>query len=211
MPKRDIKVISHSSATNHRIVATPDEPFPDVTFHQTTAALPDLIHLNPAPGQENTSPPLLTLLQAYGELASQHPQYASRYLEVLNKLEKTMPDNATVQAAVGRKDLKQGDVAQALTHLQRAVQLGSPQATTCADLAEALARSGQNEQAVTWLDKSIALDPFNPFTQRELIVELIHLKNFPRVREALERYVQTFPQDEYMRRMLAAAPPEPAQ
>ena len=55
MPKRDIQVISHSSATNHRILARPDEPFPDVAFHQTTASLPDLIHINPAPGQARRS------------------------------------------------------------------------------------------------------------------------------------------------------------
>jgi len=30
MPKRDIKVISHSTVTNHRIVARPDEPLPEV-------------------------------------------------------------------------------------------------------------------------------------------------------------------------------------
>src|SRR5258708_17229119 len=35
MPKRDIQVISHSSATNHRIVATPGAPYPDVTLQQT--------------------------------------------------------------------------------------------------------------------------------------------------------------------------------
>ena len=55
MPKRDIQVISHSIATNHRIVARPDEAFPDITFHQTTTALPDLINLDPAPGQGSGS------------------------------------------------------------------------------------------------------------------------------------------------------------
>jgi Tetratricopeptide repeat/Cytochrome c554 and c-prime len=209
MPKRDIQVISHSTATNHRIVATPDEPFPEVTFHQTTAALPDLIHLDPAPGQKNAQPPLLTLLQAYGQLAAEKPQYVVRYLDVLSKLEKTMPDNAMVEAAVGRRNLKQGDIPGAIARLQRAMQLAPPQATTCADLAEALEREGQSEEAIQWLDKSIALDPFNPFTQRTLIVALIRLRNYPRARAALKRYVQTFPQDEYIRRMLAAAPPEP--
>ena len=52
MPKRDVRVISHSSITNHRILARPDEPIPESDFHQTTAALPDLIHLNPVPGSK---------------------------------------------------------------------------------------------------------------------------------------------------------------
>src|SRR5207244_4454741 len=46
MPKRNLKVISHSALTNHRIVAAADEPFPDAAFHMTTPALPDLVHLN---------------------------------------------------------------------------------------------------------------------------------------------------------------------
>jgi len=59
MKKRDVREISHSSITNHRILARPDEPFPDIAFQQTTAALPDLIHLNPAPGKKGVPPPAL--------------------------------------------------------------------------------------------------------------------------------------------------------
>jgi Flp pilus assembly protein TadD len=116
-----------------------------------------------------------------------------------------------VQAAAGRRDIKSGDFTSAAAHLQRAVKLAPPQATTCADLAEALAHEGHREEAVSWLDKSIQLDPFNPFTQRSLIVQLIQLKNYPRARSALEHYVRVFPQDSFMRRMLAEAPKEPAQ
>jgi predicted CXXCH cytochrome family protein len=211
MPKRDIQVISHSTATNHRIVATPDEPFPDAAFHQTKPALPDLIHLNPAPGQEKTSPPQLTLLQAYGELAASKPQYTGRYLEALAKLEKSTPDNALVQSAAGRRDLKSGDFSSAITHLQRAVEIGPPAATTCADLAEALAHEGHKQEAVVWLDKSIELDPFNPFTQRSLVVQLIDLKEYARALAALEHYVQVFPQDIFMRQMLEKARAQPVQ
>jgi predicted CXXCH cytochrome family protein len=209
MPKRDIQVISHSTATNHRIVATPDEPFPEETFRLTTLALPDLIHLDPAPGQEKVPPPALTLLEAYGELAASKPQYTGRYLEVLGQLEKSTPDNALVQAAAGRRYLKEGDFASAVAHLQRAVALGSMQATTCADLADALAHEGQTEEAVKWFDQSIALDPYNPLTQRSLVVQLIHLKDYARARAALEHYVQVFPQDSFMRRMLDEARAQP--
>ena len=106
MPKRDIQTIAHASATNHRIVASPDEPFPDVAFHQTTASLPDLIHIDPAPGQAGVPPPLLTQLAAYGELAQNKPEYTEAYLKVLRRLEQTEPNEPTVQAALGRRDLK---------------------------------------------------------------------------------------------------------
>lgn len=205
MPKRDIQVISHSTATNHRILATPDEAWPDITF-QTNPSLPDLIDLDPAPGKKDVPPSPIMLLQVYGELAANNRRYITRYLDVLAALEKSEPNDPLVEAAVGRRELKSGNFAGAATHLQHAVDLAPPQATTCADLAEALAHLGRDEEAVSWLDKSIELDPFNPFTQRSLIVELIHLKQYTRVRAALEHYVQVFPQDAYMRQMLERAP-----
>ena len=208
MPKRDIRVISHSSATNHRIVATVGEAFPQTTFQMTSPATPGLIHLNTTQGHENERPPLLTMLQAYGELAAKNPQYVERYLDVLSQLEKSSPDNALVQASAGRRDLKTGDLASAADHLKRSLELDPRQATSCADFAEVLARQGETEESISWLDKSIELDPFNPFTQRSLIAELVHEKNYTRVRTALEHYVLTFPQDEYVRRMLNAAPPK---
>ncbi len=210
MPKRDIQVISHSSATNHRILAKPDEPFPDITFHQATAAMPDLIDLDPAPGKEAAALPDLTLLEAYGELAVNRPQYVGAYLDVLSRLEKSDSDNALVQASIGRRELKAGNFASAAEHLQRAVALAPPQATTCADLADALTHLERKDEAVTWLDKSIQLDPFNPFTQRTLVVRLIDLKQYARARAALEHYVQVFPQDAFMRRMLEKARSQPA-
>ena len=91
MRKRDVQEISHSSITNHRILSRPDEPFPESAFQQTTFALPDLIHLNPAPGQKYTDTAPLVLLQAYGELAEQHPEYLKRYFEVLDQLDEPIP------------------------------------------------------------------------------------------------------------------------
>jgi predicted Zn-dependent protease len=153
----------------------------------------------------------LTLLQAYGELAAQKPQYLTPYLEVLAQLEKSAPDNALVQAAVGRRELKSGNFTAAAERLQRALSLDPAQATTCADLADALTHLDRKNEAVTWLDKSIQLDPFNPFTQRTLVVRLIDLKQYARARAALEHYVEVFPQDTFMRQMLAKARAQPVQ
>lgn len=205
MPKRDIQVISHSTATNHRILARRDEAWPDVTFRRVGDPLSDLIHLDPAPGKRDIPPAPITQLQVYGELASSRSQYIGRYLETLNALEKTASNDPLVEAAVGRRELNADNFDAAAVHLLHAAEL-APKATTCADLANALARLGREEEAVSWLDKSIELDPFNPFTQRSLIVALIHVKQYARLRIALERYVQLFPQDMYMREMLKNAP-----
>ncbi|HTF64681.1 MAG TPA: hypothetical protein VK638_18530, partial [Edaphobacter sp.] len=177
MPKRDIQVISHSSATNHRIVTRPDEPFPDVTFKQTTTSLPDLIHLNPAhrpaSGEQAAAPPLLTLLQAYGELAENKPEYVAAYRKVLGQLEQTLPDDPLVQAALGRRDLKDGNFSSAAGHLRRSLASRPTVATTYADLADALSRLGNTGEALPQIEKAIQLDPFNPLTRKMLVVNLI--------------------------------------
>ncbi|HEX4021679.1 MAG TPA: tetratricopeptide repeat protein [Acidobacteriaceae bacterium] len=203
MPKRDVRLISHSSITNHRILARPGEPFPDITFQQTTPALPDLINLDPAPGKKDIPPPLLTLLQAYGELAASKPEYVTPYLKVLNQLSQTEPDNALVQAALGHGDLNSGKFQEAADHLQRALQLGPPQATVFADLSEALEKLGQTQEALVQLQNAIDQDPFNPVLQKTLVVRFIALKQYANAHAALEHYLQVFPQDSFMRHMLA--------
>ena len=204
MPKRDIKVIAHSAITNHRILARAGEEFPDVTFHQTTAALPDLIHLNPAPGGKKALP-LLSLLQAYGELAESRPQYAERYLAVLRQIERTEPNHSMVQAALGRRDLKGGKLPQAVSHLERSLQIGPAQANVYGDLADALAQLGQIEESVSALRSGIALDPFNPVLQKNLVLRLIQAKQHAQAKIALEHYLEAFPQDSFMRHMLELA------
>jgi Flp pilus assembly protein TadD len=205
MPKREIGFIAHSSLTNHRIPVRPDEPFPDATFSQTTTSLPDLIHLNPAPGKKDVLPPLLTLLQAYGELAAYRSNYVASYLRVLDELQTAEPNDALVQAALGRRDLKNGRPREAASHLRRALTLGPPQAVVYADLSEALDKMGQKEQALTTLRKAIQQDTFNPMFQRSMVFLLIDLKQSLQAQAAIERYLQTFPQDSFMRQKFALA------
>jgi tetratricopeptide (TPR) repeat protein len=205
MPKRDIQVIRHSSITNHRILAKPDEPFPDITFQQTTAALPDLIHLNPAPGHQSDELPLLSLLQAYGELSATHSEYVPRYSAVLAKLEVSQPGNSQVQSGLGHRDLQQGKYAEAIQHLQRSLQIGPPQANVYQDLAEALAKLGRLDESIAVLRSGIAVDPFHPILQKNLVLRLIQTKNYDEAKTAMVHYLEVFPQDSFMRHMLELA------
>jgi len=205
MRKRDVQEISHSSITNHRILNRPDEAFPEAAFQQTTSALPDLIHLNPAPGQKDTPPTPLVLLQAYGELAEQQPEYLRSYFEVLDQLERSDPNNELVLAGTGTRDLQAGKYEEAVTHLQRALQTGPSKTVLYTELADALVKLDRSAEAAAVLRKAIALDPFNPSVQKTLIVRLIELKEFSGARTALESYVERFPEDSFMRQMLARA------
>jgi Tetratricopeptide repeat len=205
MKKRDVQEISHSSITNHRILVRSDEPFPEIAFQQTTAALPDLIHLNPAPGRKGVSPPTLTLLQAYGELVEKHPEYMNRYLAVLDELERTAADNPLVQAAIGNRELHAGRYQEAVVHLQRALDTGRPKTILYTDLADALIKLGRNLEAITVLRKAGELDPFNAALRKNLIVQLIQAEEYANAKMEMEDYVKRFPEDSFMRQMLARA------
>ena len=205
MPKRDIRMISHSTVTNHRILARPDEGFPVAAFRATTEVLPDLIHLDPDPSAANDAVPLIVLLQAYGELALNRPEFAAPYLRVLTALEKTEANHAVVQASLGRRDLMQGKYREAVEHLRKALDIGAPQAAEYGDLAQAEVAVGDLQQACGDLIKGIELDPFNPILQKNLVVQLIALKRYPEAREAIDRYLDRFPQDSTMRKALQMA------
>jgi len=205
MPKRDVKVISHSSVTSHRILARPDEGFPEEAFHQTTPSLPDLIHLDPRPGAKEDLISPVTLLRAYGELAANRPELVAPYLQTLDQLEHTDPDKAIVQSALGRRDLLSGKMQEASDHFQRALRLGPPQASVYGDLAQATNKLGHPEEALLQLQKATELDPFNPVLQKNLIVQLINLKQYPKALAAIKHYLEIFPQDSSMRKILAMA------
>jgi len=205
MKKRDVREISHSSITNHRILVRPDQPFPDIAFQQTTPDLPDLIHLNPAPGKKGVLPSSLILLQAYGELLGKHPEYASRYFALLQELERTDPGNPLVQGAIGNRDLHAGKYQAAITHLQQALQNEPAKTILYTDLAAALVKLDRTSEALAALRKASELDPFNPTVRKMLIVQLIQAKDYANAKMEMEDYVERFPDDSFMRQMLTRA------
>jgi tetratricopeptide (TPR) repeat protein len=212
MPQRNIRVISHSSATNHRIVRAPNEPFPDETFNQTTSAMPDLIELNPAGarGAGALPPSALIRLQAYSLLKAEgNAQFAQPWLNTLTELETSSPENAFVQASLGHRDLEDHKYAEAISHLQHSLRLDPLQALVYVDLSAALdqiaAQSGKHDEAIQAARKAVALEPFNAGVRKTLIYQLVQDKQYDQVEAEMERYLQIFPEDDRMREMLAIA------
>lgn len=199
MPKREVGFIAHSSLTNHLIRARVDEPFPDSAFSQTTEFLPDLIHLNQESRNKEDSPSLLTLLQAYGDLATYKPEYVAPYLKVLNTLELMQPNNSLVQAALGRRCLKAGKLQEAVRHLKRSLTIGPARSVVFSDLSDAVDKLGQRELSLNILNKAVLQDPFNPTPRRSLIFRLIELNHYAQAQSAMDHYSTIFPQDFYMR------------
>jgi len=207
MPKRDIRVISHSTATNHRIIAHPDEPFPDEAFNQATAAMPDLIQIDAEGkrGPEAAAPPAIVRLQAYAILKAGKPQFNASWLTTLAELETATPENALVQASLGHRDLEAHKLPDAIAHLRHAVQLDPMQTSAWLDLSEAQDQSGQAEEALASAKKAAELDPFATDPQKAVVARLIGGKHYDEATDAMEKYLQNFPEDDFMRKMLAIA------
>ena len=204
MPRRDTPVVAHTSLTNHRILARPDEPWPEEAYRQTTKELPDLVHLNRIGGRGDDVP-LVTLLQAYREISERRPEYLGSYDKTLTELEQTDPDLAPVQLALGRGALQAGDAAGAIAHIERSLALDPGQPAAYGDLSQALAQSRQIDEAAIAAERAVSLDPLNALLQKELIDRLIADRQFEKAEAAIEHYVEVFPEDSFMRQMLAIA------
>lgn len=207
MPKNDIGFISHSALTNHRIVARPGEPLPGIAFKQTTPDLNDLIYLNRADAKPIAP---IVLLQGYGELESRAPQYRARYLELLDRLTASLPENPSVQAAAGRKlvhDLSPEAKRSGASHLSKAIQLGFTGPAAFEDLAFALAGEGKTEQAVGVLKQGLELNPYAPRLHKLLTVQYINLQQYDLAKASMQRYLELFPEDNFVRDLLRKAGP----
>jgi hypothetical protein len=204
MPQRNVPETAHTSLTNHRIVAREGEPWPDAAFQQTTPALPDLVHVDRIPGNADDLPPT-TLLEAYREISERKPEYLAPYRKLLDDLEQNGPEDASVQLALGRRDLQLSNAQTAIEHFQHTLQLNPHQPEAYGYLSEALQQRGRIQEAIAASEKGVAMDPFDPLLRRALIDQLIAAQQYAKATEAMESYLKDFPEDSLVRQMLAIA------
>ena len=204
MPKRQTALISHTALTNHRIALRAD----GTRIGRPLSSDPELEYVNAPPGARGEIP-RITLLRAYGEILQSHPEFRTRYDALLDQLRRSMPDNPWVQGALGRKLLYESadEVShrQALEHLEKTVKLGVRTADLQRDLAEALARLQRLNDSVAHLRIALELEPYDPVLRKTLVLRLIALKDYPQALEAMRRYVDLFPEDDFMRDLLRKA------
>jgi Flp pilus assembly protein TadD len=204
MPTRSETAISHTSLTNHRIVRRPGEPYPAEAFRMTTASLPDLIYLNDSTGNASSLPPI-SRLRAYQQLHEQNAAYEAPYQKTLRELAHSMPEDATVQAALGHQAVTLQQWSEAADHLQHALKLDANQSAVYADLSTVADAQGNAAEAVEWQQKATAIDPHSQSLQKTLILREINAKEYADAQAGMERYVSEFPEDDLMRRMLDIA------
>ena len=200
MPKRAVAEISHSALTNHRIVATPNEPLPDEYYTRTTPGLPGLLYLDNS--GDSGALPLLTRLSAYGELQAQAPELAPEYIRTFDQAQRTLPNEPLVAAAAGRKALIESRYDEAVQLLKRATEAEAPPSPWLLDLAQALTHIGRASDALDVLARAAQNDPYDTAIQKTEILTMINLHDYRRALTALQQYVATFPEDLFMRGLL---------
>jgi Doubled CXXCH motif (Paired_CXXCH_1) len=205
MPKEPVRTISHSVLTDHRIIATKDEPFPEEAFHRTTPALPDLYYVDAIPGQKNRPVPPIVLFKAYGELMGTRPEYEAAYERVLSQLTRENSTDPLVLSAIARRDVKEGTPAaleDATTDLREAIHRGSTLPSDFELLANLLVRAGHADQAIEVMKQGIALNPYSPRLYKVLALQYIAVRQYPEALQAMREELKLFPQDSMIRMLI---------
>ncbi len=216
MPRQNLHSISHSSLTNHRIIAFPGEPFPEAAFHMTTPALPDVVHVDAIPGKDGVPLSRMTLLQAYSGLSQTHPEYKPRYEKLLGQLSKTQPHNPFILSALGSQAAVSGTPAGLLDaerELSGAVAMGSTASSDFEAYASVLVRLGKAAEAGSILKRGIELNPYATRLYKDLAVVYIQLHEYGSALEIMKQELQIYPEDSFMRTLVAKlehSPPPPA-
>jgi hypothetical protein len=207
MPRKGVAGIPHSDDTNHRIVRRPGQPYPDYAFEGSDPDLPGLVCINRR-GEDATQPipPLIKLL-AYNEvmLSKRLPEATRYFLELLEQLRTSAPDEPVVLAFLGRKAMAGQDYDKAVQYLTRAIERGADYDTTYLDLGEALSKMGRVEGSAEVLERGVATWPFSADLQQALVLRYMALDRIPQMLDALRRYLRLFPEDAVAREALAGA------
>lgn len=205
MPKRDVKVISHSMLTNHRIVARPEEPFPDTAFHMTTPQLPDLVDLTASTNDQSAPSPLVRL-KAYRQIMLSHPEYRERYWKMGKQLEAAQPDNIFVLEALADLSLQQKSldgVRGAIGYLERARRLGTAEPSDFEQLAKMLLAIHEESRVIEVLRQGIASVPYDENLYRLLLTAFSSLKQTSEACQLAATATRLFPQDDVFGALLA--------
>jgi tetratricopeptide (TPR) repeat protein len=131
------------------------------------------------------------------------PVLGPHYLAALDELSRSQPDNPIVLAALGRRSLYEKDYEKAAGYLSKALDRGSQATTTYLDLGDALSAAGKHEEAAAAYQRGIDVSPYAPVLYKSLALEYITLKQYDRAHEIIRRHVELFPEDSFMRGLLA--------
>jgi hypothetical protein len=177
MPKQNLKGISHSSVTDHRIPALPGEPLPEEAYHLTTPEFPDLVYIDEIPHVAPKPIPPLTLFRAYAQLVQLNSEYAPGFDAVLDSLAKAGSQDPGVLAMLGLKLMSADDPqaqAAAADYFARAITAGSTDPQNFELLATFQVQSGKALDAIATIQRGLDANPYSTRLYR-LLAALLNI------------------------------------
>ena len=205
MPKRPVAIVAHTALTNHRIVRTAIEAYPQSAFTDTPAESPGLIRVSGAAVRNQEPVPDLVLLQAYRALVTKAPWLLTPYAALLDRLRSAQPDNPIVQSASGHELVTGGSSdasKEAIPLLQKSLESGVFDSEVCLDLAEALMKQHRLDAATRVLKHGVAHEPFEPKLRKMLISVTMEAGSYPESERAMTDYLRIYPADTRIRNLL---------
>ncbi len=152
-----------------------------MTGPQTTGAQPPQTNAAPSPG------PLQEALVLHR--AGKHELAMQRYVAILQ----TEPNNAEVLYYVAVLAIQEGQIAEGIKVINRALAVGKPQARIYNLLGQAHLRQNQDADAVAAFGKAIETDPAFPDAYGNRGTLLAEMKRFPEALADLETAVKLRP------------------
>jgi len=199
MQRQPALTVSHSTLTDHRILRTPGEPYPESAFH----ASPDtgFIYVNAVPGKDSKIPPV-SLLRAYRqELIRSHLEYKDYYFSLLDQLAKSNNQDPFALSAMAQKALSDHDLNKAKAYAEQVVDQGSTAAYDYLLLDGLLARSGNLKASIDLLKKGMAMAPYNDLFYENLAARQLSAGATAEALTTIQRGLDLFPEDSALREM----------
>jgi len=198
MPKRAALTVSHSSLTEHRILRTAGEPYPDVAFKPSLPGT-GFIHVNAIPGKADNVPPV-SLLKAYRqELIRSHLEFKDYYFALLDRLSKSGNKDPFVMSAIAQKAGSDGDLPKAIRYAREVVERGSASDSDYLLLDGFLARSGDLPASVDMLKQAVSITPYSNVLYENLAGRQMATGNMSDGLATLQRGLELFPEDAALR------------
>ena len=123
----------------------------------------------------------------------------------MKKVAQTDPNHGVVQQALGEEALANGHAEDALGYLELAVKLKPQEPRIYTDLAQAEEQLGRLDEAIASAEHAQSLDPYDELAQKTLIECLIAARQYRQAIASMDHYLQVFPDDGFMRKMLTLA------
>jgi hypothetical protein len=191
--------VSHSTLTDHRILRTPGEHYPENAFKESLDT--GFIHVNAVPGKDSTIPPV-SLLRAYRqEFIRSHLEYKDYYFSLLDQLSKSNDQDPCVLSAVAQKAPSEHDLTKAKAYAQQVIDQGSTSTYDYLFLDGLLEHSGNLKASIDLLKKGMAMAPYNNLFYENLAVPQLSTGETAEGLATIQRGLELFPVDSVLRAM----------